>query len=474
MKQTRICEPRRILFLILTVSFFLRFYQLGQPSLWYDEALTAAKTGISFNQIIPELRSSGEENPPGYFYVTHWWARAFGNSEFSLRFPSLIFSLFAILSVYYLGSDLFSARVGLLGAFLLAISPLTINYAQEARMYSLFWFLGIFSLLFFNRFLRSGKTTALFFCAAGILCSFFVSYSGLLYLLTLNILFFCNFRKKLFKRWLTVQGITILVCLGGFFLLTPESFSPINTAGNWRPPVNDYGILLFRLSGYVSGILRGDFTVWEIVPFFLVIILGWFSISERRIRCDLTRGDFIIWGWSLIPLLIALFYNILFQPFLTHLTFRYIGFIHLTIIIAVARGIDRLRPAGTILVTGALTAFIAVNFLIPYYRDDGRIGSENWRDLIGRLDRSVTAQDLVVLPPGVIYVYNYYHRYPDVDTTSAAEMKKADFDPNYRRVFVIYRRWRQRIKFKDLPGYTLIGHFPFDGVGYYIFKKDQP
>ena len=60
-----------------------------------------------------------------------WW----GSSETAVRFPSALMSLINVGLLYGLGSRLANQRVALLAAALLAVSPLNIWYAQEARMY---------------------------------------------------------------------------------------------------------------------------------------------------------------------------------------------------------------------------------------------------------------------------------------------------------------------------------------------------
>ena len=79
----------------------------------------------------------------------------FGQSEFSIRFPALIFGVLSIFMIYKLGKVLFNLEIGLLSALILAISPFHIHYSQEARPYSLLMVLSLISTYYFVKFIKS-------------------------------------------------------------------------------------------------------------------------------------------------------------------------------------------------------------------------------------------------------------------------------------------------------------------------------
>lgn len=135
-KRLRIKREYVVLFIVLAIAFFLRLYHLGFRDFWYDEV-------CSFYYAQHPLRNW---NPPLYWILLHFWIKVFGASEFSLRFPSLLFSLISVFLVYLLGKRLFSPRVGIYAAVFMAFSPFHIQYAQEARPYSLSLCLSILSV----------------------------------------------------------------------------------------------------------------------------------------------------------------------------------------------------------------------------------------------------------------------------------------------------------------------------------------
>jgi hypothetical protein len=148
-----------ILIPIILLALALNLHALESKSLWFDElgTLTAAGWGGSWlDAIRPALTVPTLPKPPLFFLVTHAFLML-GDRVFLLRLPAVLFATLTVPLTYVLGRTLFDERVGLLGALLLAIAPLQIRYAQEARMYSLLAFLSMLSLYLYWRAVRSGR-----------------------------------------------------------------------------------------------------------------------------------------------------------------------------------------------------------------------------------------------------------------------------------------------------------------------------
>jgi 4-amino-4-deoxy-L-arabinose transferase-like glycosyltransferase len=133
-----------LVLLILLVAFGLRLYRLGYQSLWYDEAVSVYLA--SKDLVALTLHTAGDIHPPLYYYLLHLWILVAGASEFSAAFFSLFFGMVLVAGCFRLGCELLDRRVGLVAAFLVAVSPFNISYSQEVRMYTLGAFLGLVSL----------------------------------------------------------------------------------------------------------------------------------------------------------------------------------------------------------------------------------------------------------------------------------------------------------------------------------------
>jgi len=143
-----------VLLLVLALAAGLRLYGLAAESFWFDEAYSVwvARHSVAWHIALSTQRIF----PPLYYLCLHFWLRL-GGSEFAVRALSVLIGLSSIIAIYALAWHLFSKRVALLSAFLLAISPLHIWYSQEARMYILVAALGLYSALFMLLALREGK-----------------------------------------------------------------------------------------------------------------------------------------------------------------------------------------------------------------------------------------------------------------------------------------------------------------------------
>ena len=130
--------------LMLTLAaFLLRAYRIDWQSLWLDENFTML---VSTQDLAAITRiTSGDVHPPLYYFLLHYWTLPAGLSEYSLRFPSLFFSVLTVPLAWKTASLLVGRRAALLTTLLMAIAPFQVYYAQEARMYSLLTLLSLAS-----------------------------------------------------------------------------------------------------------------------------------------------------------------------------------------------------------------------------------------------------------------------------------------------------------------------------------------
>jgi len=183
-----------LLFLLISLGSFLRLYKLDNKGLWFDEigeVIVASSNSIS--DVL--LGASHHLAPPLDYLILHVFLH-FGNSDFIVRFPSVIFGILSIPLIYKIGKLLFGVKEGLIGAFLLSIAPMHIWYSQETRMYSLFVFLSLLSLLFFIKAINENTVmTWLGFIISTTLnmyTHYFAFFIILIYLLFLIVLVFKN------------------------------------------------------------------------------------------------------------------------------------------------------------------------------------------------------------------------------------------------------------------------------------------
>ncbi|MBE7551897.1 MAG: glycosyltransferase family 39 protein [Anaerolineales bacterium] len=137
---------QKLIILGLTLlAFLLRAYRLEVQSYWIEEAWTLYFAKLPLSELWRSLLTE-EPKPPFYYFATLYWLQWAGDSEYTLRFFSLIFGVMAVPLSYRLGQALGDARLGLLTALLMTVAPYQIWHSQEARMYSIFTAASIMSM----------------------------------------------------------------------------------------------------------------------------------------------------------------------------------------------------------------------------------------------------------------------------------------------------------------------------------------
>lgn len=212
--------------IILVVAAVLRFVSINQ-SLWLDEAINVNNAaGLSFKELIFNY-SLGDFHPPLYHVLLRSWILFFGNTEISVRIPSIILSIVGVYFIYLIAKKLFENKTALICATLLATAPLHIYYSQEARMYMLAATLAAASVYFFVAIIKNDK---LKYWVGFIIATALMLYSDYLpYLLipTFIVYLFLN-RKRIAKHTLRAfvpAFILIFILLIPWFVIFPKQLS---------------------------------------------------------------------------------------------------------------------------------------------------------------------------------------------------------------------------------------------------------
>ncbi|MCX8093730.1 MAG: glycosyltransferase family 39 protein, partial [Candidatus Goldbacteria bacterium] len=97
--------------IIICIGIFLRFFKLGVQNMWIDEYITAVYANES--NFFKVFLSSyvNDVHPPLFYIFTHFVVKLFGNSEFTLRFISVLFGIINIFIVYKIARSFFSEEI---------------------------------------------------------------------------------------------------------------------------------------------------------------------------------------------------------------------------------------------------------------------------------------------------------------------------------------------------------------------------
>ena len=208
---------RKWLLLLLTTALLLRLYNLSVPPLFFDESIHAT--------ILKSLFSGNYRYNPAYhgpllYYLLYLPVSTLGESEFSLRvLPALtgvVVSLIPLLYRRYIGEN-----AAVVSAFLVAVSPIIVNYSRFCRadifqllLTSLFAYF-IFRYLETEKSWRDKKTDrdTLHLAAAFICMALFATLKETFYPFAAIFLIFFIFDVKKFR------AVDMAVSIAVFFLL---------------------------------------------------------------------------------------------------------------------------------------------------------------------------------------------------------------------------------------------------------------
>jgi uncharacterized membrane protein len=120
---------------MLLLGSALRLYGLDRQSAWADEITTLLITdpALTFAQFWHLALS--DVHPPLYYLLLRSWSAVLGQSDVAARLPSAIFGILTVATAACVKPLPAPGRLAFMA--LLAVSPGAIEYAQEARSYSL-------------------------------------------------------------------------------------------------------------------------------------------------------------------------------------------------------------------------------------------------------------------------------------------------------------------------------------------------
>ena len=386
---------------LVAAGALLRLFRLGVPSLWTDELFTASRYRGSLWTVIRE----SDPFPPLYYILGKLWSLVAGLGESALRFPSVVYSVMGIVAIYFLAAELFDRRTARLAAALLAFSPYSINYAQEAKMFSLFWLLGTVSFWFLCRYLRTDARRDLWGYAVASVCSIYTFYMGFVVLVVENLIFLSLARRGR-RRWGLAQ-LGILLAYLPWLVRLAQATARRDEAMGWISAPESAGAFLLKLAATITGNWTAPPRLAELSLYGILLVAAWAgSAFFRRPReCAWSRGDTLAVLALVVPLILFLAVDRVVHHVLL---VRYLGFAHIPLIILLARAIARLALPVRTLVAGLLIVGWSAGYLVPYYRDGLKIERQDWKGLAQQIGSQTSPDSVTVADVWLAQLARYY------------------------------------------------------------------
>lgn len=462
----------RLLLLAITVmGAGLRFYQLGSKGLWLDEAFSV---WLGW-QTIPELLEwllKVDQHPPLYYTLLHFWMGLAGSGAASVRAFSALCGTLTIPVVYLIGKRLAGTEVGLLAAFILALSPFHVRFAQETRMYTLLTLNASLALLALVRLLGDPRSASM--PIGRQLARFFGAWRSARLAETrqadeTGVGYRRDFRRDLAwvsaptrQRWLPLQAIETDLAWLALMIFTTAAMLSHNTAVLFPLAVNVFvfGFILYRrwrpttagqvappsLSNWLLS-QAGVFLLWSPwLAAFIVQATGvygefwipaptWGTVKQAifSFLSDFLPGQIgwaqLIWsGFGLVAILgaihlrrrpayLALLLVLFLAPFAGELLVslrrpifydRTLIWTSIPLYLLLAAGLNQLRYRPYILVSLAMLATINGLSLREYYRN---FEKEQWDRAAAYVAQNVENEDVILFNATWVQIpFDYYFR----------------------------------------------------------------
>lgn len=414
------------------LAFALRVYRLDGQSLWADEGASAYMTHRSAVEII--VAAAGDIHPPLYYLVLTAWTKLAGQSEYTLRFLSVVFGTVLVTLAIRLGRLLTDRTTALGGGFFTALSPLLIYYSQEARMYEQMATLGtgaiVLSLTAWSATTDqenrrcSYRRRALLIAAAPVFSlSVLSQYFGVTAMISASLLFVLyhpNFMRR-WRDWLAWAAVQ----LTAIAMVVPWLLYASNQLKSWSvdsEPLSPSEFLLRTIRTFSFG-YAWDQTVTDKTT---LLLIGLFALSAlwpfvRSYRRPAFRGWLSAVTIALTPPLTLFLVAInrpVYNPKFLLMALPAFGLLEGCAVVAVGSIALRLaRPRWSsrplaVAASGALLLVmlfatgraLAAGYLDPKY------GRDDYRGLVRYMDLAGKPGDAIVLnAPGQSEIFGYYY-----------------------------------------------------------------
>jgi len=405
---------RLMIVLLIVIGAALRILYLGKAAPWLDEAITYDRALLSVADIF-KASYGWDIHPPTYYVIAHYMLN-FGHSPEALRLFSVICGVLSIPVFYFFAREIFGRqREALVATLLLALSAYQIRYAQEARMYTLYFLVSLLALWFFYRACRRQQKRDWFLWAGLSIVNFYVHYFSI-FLMAAQIVFYLihliqtKTLSQLFKQHRPFVWATLILLLGCFPavpLLIQQASAKIGSYGVKQPTANPlmYMLVFMKYSFYPNTIAN---PLWERG---LKYVFGAFIFFGSIIAWK-ERKEVIIFSLTIIAVSLTLAWIASHVVYFS-LTFRYLFFLNAPMLLLLALAVTAV--ADKVMVNKKAFAFAAVLgaicglevYILTHYYQNPR--TADWRTGFSLVRQNCRENEAIIpVPAYVSYVARYY------------------------------------------------------------------
>ena len=335
-----------IFIVIISLGFFLRFYNLNFENFWIDETITFWVGNPEFSISQSFIYHKSIEQVPFLFnFLIKIYFEIFGYDFQISRYLPALFSSLSIISVSYISKEISNDRSYIFTSFLVAINIYLISYAQELRLYSTLFFLISLTIYFSFKFENRNKLIFFYLHNIFLLLTSLIHPFGLIIYFAIilsELKFFQKNDEFILKKIITYLFSGLLILIYYSTQLNESYLTPI-----WIETINIKFFTNLFFSNFFGSRIMG--LIYLIT--FLTLTLKFFRSFNKNKKLFFLLSIFVL------SYLLPLFYGILFKPILIP---RYIIFVIIPTIVIISYFVFTLNKLKKNLI---LTFLILITFL---------------------------------------------------------------------------------------------------------------
>ncbi len=389
--------------LVLVVGFLVSIVSVGRASLSLDESVSttlAYSPWHSFTQTILHR----EANMSLYYLLLRTWVSVSGGTveriagpEATVRTLSVLASVGALAVVMVVTRRLFDRRTALIGGLLLAVDPLVVMFAQDARGYALSLLLVSASSALFVRGVRepSGWGVWVAYALISALAAYANFWAALVPLAHGASIAFLPPGLAPWRRLIpTGVGLGVLLLPLGLLIRSTDS-----SGVNWAAGSS---------AGKLFTTVRSDVPHPVItVLVVLVVVLAVASVAVLR-RRGLTQAAADRWPvvfalcWLVVPVAAVVLLSLVYKPLLV---VRYLVICLPPVVILASYGLSRLRGGRAVAAVAGLVVASGVGIGALFVHGS----PQDWRGAVASVtDRSRPGDGVVIFAPYTRIPFQWY------------------------------------------------------------------
>lgn len=309
----RILSPARERTGLLAIGLLavaLRLVRLGSRDYWHDEVHNLVKAAHLKDVI---LHGELVSNHPPLFPILVWVWRALGlgGNEWTMRLLPAVLGALTVIALYYLGKTIFGARVGLVSAFILAISPFHLLHSQDLKEYIVLPLMTCLAVAFLYR--ATGANRRLDWAAYAVFAAL-MCYSELFagpLLVAVNLWFLTQIRGRRDRivPWVIANVTGAALFLPQLAIMLQKANNIMIQAEGWwiKEPTLLSVVFYLKTIAFGYGAVEPYYKI-ALVVFCLLVAAG----GAWALRCQ-WRGALLLAVWFVLP--VAIVYAISISPF---------------------------------------------------------------------------------------------------------------------------------------------------------------